>query len=221
MWRKFQWVMGFGVLSSFVCVSYATARDGGGASNGGGKSVSCPDERPVILDVYGMDVDGPPADRASFETFVFNQLAGVNPGFAERWRREWERLGDSESWERVPVLGADTMDSFHGYMSFGGCRVDQVAFFVRGEWVSRKVSWNYDALSVLQRRILELHESIYVIGARDYGQLTSTLTRLVVANLLVKAPRRYRLERALFDFVTYPWAVAVPMVEGSNPIHTL
>lgn len=148
----------------------------------------CENQPLQMLDTFipGIPDDVNRESRAKFIEFVETRLARIDPDFALRLRAEWDRLGDSNNW---PLPVKETWYSGDEFLSFDtnqfkNCSIVQVASFVEGEWISRKSELYYPLLASYQKRILELHESLYIIGVRDFNHNTPIRTRKLILALL-------------------------------------
>ncbi len=109
-----------------------------------------------------------------------------NLGFSNRVIEELERIGPSESWKKGRL---SEVRGFDEYLPFdlnqvSGCKLKQISSFDEETWTPVKVQRNYRKLSDFERRVLELHEAIYIISAREFGHSTPVATRELVSLLV-------------------------------------
>ncbi len=166
---------------------------GGGVSNGG-TSLLCPGQKmPLLLDLEGLPseiVESFPTDREAFLAEVESRLP-TSTEFRTRLRSEWERLGPVEAWPRAETGIPSVADE---YAPHTDCDLLTLAVFSAEDhftsrswyqaWRSYAIEPGVSLLSERHRRYLELHEAIYIIGARDRGHSNPWHTRLLVRALV-------------------------------------
>ncbi|MBS1962402.1 MAG: hypothetical protein JST04_09315 [Bdellovibrionales bacterium] len=199
------------LISAFIAAPVGFAREGGGVRNGG-TSIACHRglRSQEVIDGYGIiwTKRTLPVDRRAFARIAYSVLADTDPVLAREWRMEWRRIGPSEKWENEDEKALASFDEYlPDELRYAGCRVHQVASFNSDEWIPRKVEALYlDLHSEIERRILELHESLFILGVKKYDHQNPVRTRYLASKLLTAMGARIAnekfpsFERAIWEF---------------------
>lgn len=196
----------------------ALAAHGGGASNGGGKAISCLDENfkqtIVMLDVYNLPLAPLPVNRAEFGAEVYRRLAAVDKELAELWYREWRDFGPASTWPLATgdeIYGYDASAELRDFFP-ARCAILAVAGF--GQTLRPMVNpITLNFLPLFQRPILELHESLYILGWRTFGHRSPRLTWNLIRSVLGAEVTKDRLRSAARNFRSPPaWHLRCPLV---------
>lgn len=186
----------FGILlmASMLVLPSAFAKKGGGASNGG-NAILCEGKSAEMIDTFlEHEIQGSD-DRTTFRKDILARLNLLSADLAQAWVKEWDRIGDSENWAHDSSPNLLSFDEYLPYdlKQIRGCQAIQIASFTEQDYTPKKARGNYERLSRFQRRVLELHESLFIVGVRDYSHTNPVMTRDLIAELLA---RNFYVERA-------------------------
>lgn len=191
--RKF----GFFLLASltFFSATLAFSKEKGGGASNGGNAILCDGKPAEMIDTFLEQGIRGSSHPFTFRNDVYARLVLANRDLADAWQKEWERIGNSKYWQNDTAAKLLSFDEYLPYdlRQVKGCRAIQVASFTPNDYMPKKVLGNYDLLSEFQRRVLELHESLFVVGVRDFEHTNPVMTRELIAELLSE---KFSLERA-------------------------
>lgn len=179
---------------AFLSAPLAFAKKGGGASNGG-NAILCQGKPAEMIDTFLEKGIRGSSHPYAFRDAVHERLSLVHRGLADAWLKEWNRLGNSKFWADDTAANLLSFDEYLPYdlRQVEGCHAIQVASFTEEDYTPKKVRGNYALLPEFQRRVLELHESLFVVGVRDFEHTNPVMTRQLIAELLSED---FDLERA-------------------------
>lgn len=178
----------FVLLSAIVAVSIAHAAPEKGGVRDGGSGIFCEGKAPELLDLFlmGSTPTLKETHRKRFIRLVTERVSRIHPDFAARLEQEWNRVGDSRDWETAQFSENRTYDE---YLPFDigqlpGCKIEQISAFSNFDYTPSVSKNALQRLSSFNRRVLELHEALYIIGTRDYRHKNPIRVRHLVAAIL-------------------------------------
>lgn len=168
-------------LSLLFCTS-ALAK-GGGVGNSG-YALECAGHPLTVVESRLAEKRITESGKSLADPSIFlARLEKIDPSFSAALRAELERLGPSEDWKIASA--PETFDHYLTTEEADGCAPKLVARFADG--LSERVEPNYSRLSMDDRRVLEWHEALYQLGARQYGHTNPVRVRALLVALLVGA----------------------------------